>query len=149
MLLRALVSTTSGARGWFVTLLTTPEFEPVFQRPIDDAFLTALCDNPDPNIKLMTMNVAMPTATELQHMSMGNDEFAEGSRMTARRATILVEELLARLPGLRTTLEALLSAVSGSDEDGDEEWVKFCKKWGYGTEQKDAIRKKIEAILTK
>ena len=35
--LRALISTTAGARGWFVTLLTDPAFEPVFRPPLDEA----------------------------------------------------------------------------------------------------------------
>jgi len=146
-LLRALISTTSGARGWFVTLLTDPAYEPVFTTPIDESFLTALCDTPDPNIKLMTMNVAMSTATEITHRSMGNDDLAEGSVRTSRRATVLARELLGRLPGLREEVEALRSAVDGREEGVSVEWVKFCKKWGYGDEQKEAINKKIEVML--
>lgn len=148
LLLRDLVSTTSGARGWFVSLLTNMDYDPVFVKPIDESFLSALCDNPEPNIKLMTMNVAMSTATELTHLANGNEDLAAGSRMTAIRSTILVEELMERLPGVRETFEALLSAVDGR-EDGDKEWMKFCKKWGYGPEQKDAIRRAVEPLLAK
>lgn len=144
--LRALVSTTSGARGWFVSLLTNADYEPVFQTPVDETLLAALCDNPEPNIKLMTMNVAMSTATELTHLSNGNPDLASGSKMTSRRATVLVAELLDRLPGMRESMEALLSAVDGRD-DGDKEWIKFCMKWGYGPDQKAAIRDKIEPLL--
>lgn len=146
-LLRELVSQTAGARGWFVSLLTTPEFEPVFVPPLDESLLTALCDAPDPNVGLVTMNVAMPVATELTHLDMGNRELAAGSAMTARRATVLAEELLARLPGLRASFEGLLSAVDGREEGADEEWTTFCDKWGYGQEQKRAIQKAVEKIL--
>jgi len=148
-LLRALISTTSGARGWFVSLLTNPDFEPVFIPPIDESFLIALNDNPDPNIKLMTMNVAMSTATEITHLRNGNDDFAEGSRTTSRRATVLAREVLGRedlLPGLRAEVEGLMSAVDGR-EGGNKEWIKFCKKWGYGEEEKEAIRKTVEKLL--
>ena len=69
--LRALISSTSGARGWFVTLLTDERFDPVFRPPLDAALLSAISDNPEPNIKLMTMNVAMSTATELVHAANG------------------------------------------------------------------------------
>ena len=156
LLLRALISTTSGARGWFVSLLTDPYFEPVFVPPIDEAFLSALCDNPEPNIKLMTMNVAMPTAMEVTHSLNGSKDLAESSQMTARRASILVTELIDRLPELKVTLESLLSAVSidgdkNQKNDGDKdvkEWIKFCKKWGYGVPEKDAIRKRLESLLS-
>ena len=69
--LRALISSTSGARGWFVTLLTDERFDAVFRPPLDAALLSAISDNPEPNIRLMTMNVAMSTATELVHAANG------------------------------------------------------------------------------
>ena len=70
--LRALISSSSGARGWFVTLLTDERFDAVFRPPLDAALLSTISDNPDPNIKLMTMNVAMSTATELVHAANGD-----------------------------------------------------------------------------
>ena len=42
--LRALISSTAGARGWFVTLLTNPAFDAVFQPPIDEALLGAISE---------------------------------------------------------------------------------------------------------
>ena len=167
-LLRALVSSTSGARGWFVTLLTNPDYDAVFEPPLDASFLDALCASPDPNVRLMTMNVAMSTATELAHAANGNADLAAGSALTKRRATVLVSELLKekgsdRLPGLREAVAALLQAVSmdeaafeadrgragkkGGAETAVDEWVTFCKKWGYGAAQRDAIRKQLEGLL--
>ena len=127
--LRALVSTTSGARGWFVSLLTNQDFEPVFVSPIDESFLSALCESPGPNAKLMTMNVAMSTATELVHEANGNSDLAAGSRMTSRRSAALIAELIDRMDGLRESIEALYSAVD-EEQGGDKEWIEFCKKWG-------------------
>ena len=43
-ILRALISTTAGARGWFVSLLTNPDFDAIFQPPIYDAILDAICE---------------------------------------------------------------------------------------------------------
>ena len=37
--LRSLVSTTSGARGWFVTLLTDERYDAVFKPPLDPELL--------------------------------------------------------------------------------------------------------------
>lgn len=178
--LRALISTTAGARGWFVTLLTDPAFEPVFRPPLDEALLEAVEASPDPNIKvcrfgaiphlaaalpqpnllltrsrptpkqLMTMNVAMSTATELAHLANGHDDLAAASRMTSDRSAVLLTALLDRMPGLREAAEALLAAVqpdSSSTAAAEAEWRKFCKKWGYGAEQREAIRKKLESVL--
>ena len=145
--LRALVSSTSGSRGWFVSLLTAPDFEPIFQPPLDDAMLDAICESPEPNVKLMTMNVAMSTATELTHLERGSEDMAAASRMTARRSTALMVALLDRLPGLRESAEALLTAVDPNAEAADADWLKFCKKWGYGATQREAIRKRLAAAL--
>jgi len=97
--LRVLISSTSGARGWFVTLLTNPDFEAVFRPPLDESLLSAISDNPDPNIKLMTMNVAMSTATELVHEANGNPELAAASRMTRDRSRICLSRSLIACQG--------------------------------------------------
>ena len=60
----------------FVTLLTDERFDAVFRPPLDAALLSTISDNPDPNIKLMTMNVAMSTATELVHAANGDPSLA-------------------------------------------------------------------------
>lgn len=151
-LLRALVSTTSGARGWFVTLLTDPDFEAVFRSsPIEEDLVAALCDAPDTNADLMTMNVAMSTATELTHLANGNDDLAAGSRLTSERSCVLVKECLERMPGLRENMEGLLSAVDPEvvDEKRSTRWATFCSKWGYGLEHKDAIKNKVKPLLTR
>jgi len=157
--LRVLISSTSGARGWFVTLLTNPDFEAVFRPPLDESLLSAISDNPDPNIKLMTMNVAMSTATELVHEANGNPELAAASRMTRDRSRILLESLLDRLPGLREEVAGLFSAVEPWETDdagkqvpradANAEWVKFTKKWRYNADQRAAIRSEIAAVLGK
>ena len=140
--LRALVSSTSGARGWFVSLLTNPDYESIFEAPMPETMLEAICENPEPNIRLMTMNVAMSTATELAHLANGDAELAAASAMTRDRSTALCVALVDRLPGLRESVTALLAAVQPSTDPDDEvtaEWVTFCDKWGYGAEQREAI----------
>ena len=56
-------------------------------------------------------------------------------------------QLLDRLPGLREAAEALLTAVDPNAEAADADWLKFCKKWGYGAAQREAIRKRLAAAL--
>lgn len=161
-LLKSLVSTMSGARGWFVTLLTDPDYEPLFQPPIDETLLKALCGS-QPNIKLMTMNVAMSTATRLAHLERGNKGLAEASGMTSDRSKALLVGMLSpgpkgevRMPGLREELEGLLAAVEPDAEAADSgastnpqqaEWLQFCKKWGYNSEHRKAIHSIVSSIL--
>ena len=155
------------ARGWFVTLLTNPDYDAVFEPPLDASFLDALCASPDPNVRLMTMNVAMSTATELAHAANGNADLAAGSALTKCRATSSSPSSLKKrkLIGCRgcARVAALLQAVSmdeaafeadrgragkkGGAETAVDEWVAFCKKWGYGAAQRDAIRKQLEGLL--
>jgi len=146
-LLRALISTTAGARGWFVTLLTDPDFEPLFVSPMEEVLLQAIASNPEPNIKLMTMNVAMSTATELAHLARGHPDLAKASRMTRDRSTMILTELMGRLPGLKDSVKALLSAVTPEEPLPASEWVKFCDKWGYSAEQKEAIRRQLAPLV--
>ena len=158
LILRTLISSSAGARGWFVTLLTNPSFDALFRAPIDESLLTAIEASPDPNLRLMTMNVAMSSATELVHSANGNLELAAASKMTRERSGALLIALLGRMPGLSEQVEALLSAVQPWEEvsagegkatppaEADEEWVKFTKKWRYGPEQREAIRSELFAI---
>ena len=141
--LRALVSSTSGARGWFVTLLTNPDFESIFEAPMPETMLEAICENPEPNIRLMTMNVAMSTATELVHLQNGSDELAAASRLTRDRSKVLLNALLPRMMGLAEEVQKLRTAVEPwkdgvPPESADKEWVDFTRKWKYGEEQRVA-----------
>ena len=150
--LRTLVSTSSGARGWFVTLLTDPAYDAVFKPPIDASLLAAIEASPDPNLKLLTMNVAMSTATELVHLQNGSDELAAASRLTRDRSKALLNALLPRMMGLAEEVQKLRTAVEPwkdgvPPESADKEWVQFTKKWKYGEEQRAAIKTELDALL--
>jgi hypothetical protein len=69
--LEALLSHPDGARGFYVTTLTAPELDNLFEQPILASVLSAIKSSPDPNVKLLTMNIAMSTATELAHLGNG------------------------------------------------------------------------------
>ena len=76
-----------------------------------------------------------------------NDELAAASRMTRDRSTLLVAALIDRLPGLRAAVEALDSAVQPHADGADPEWAKFCDKWGYDAEQREAIRAQLATVI--
>ena len=69
--LGALLSHSDGARGFYVTTLTAPELDKLFEEPIQESMLSAIKSSPDPNVKLLTMNIAMSTATEIAHLANG------------------------------------------------------------------------------
>mmetsp|Transcript_59325 Transcript_59325/g.111973 ORF Transcript_59325/g.111973 Transcript_59325/m.111973 type:complete len:477 (-) Transcript_59325:95-1525(-) len=157
-LLRELVSTSSGARGWFVTLLTDPAYDAIFRDPIDESLLAALVDNPDPNIRLMTLNLAMSTATELVHRARGHLQLAAASAMTRDRSKALLVALVDRMPELRTAVQSLQEAAQGpgfqkkntvgvATAAEDNEFAMFCENFGYSAEQKEAIGKQASEVL--
>jgi hypothetical protein len=114
---------------------------------MEEVLLQAIAANPEPNIRLMTMNVAMSTATELAHLARGHPDLAKASRMTRDRSTTLLVELIDRLPGLKDSVKALLSAVTPREPLPDSKWVKFCDKWGYSSEQREAIRRQLAPLV--
>ncbi|KAL1507781.1 hypothetical protein AB1Y20_007391 [Prymnesium parvum] len=163
--LKALLSHTAGARGWFVSLLTNPTFEHIFEPPLHNALLEAIEASPKTNIRLVVMNVAMPTATELIHLDNGNSELADASRMTRDRASKLLVALLQRkMPGLEEEIKSLLRALQfeaarqdgisdGSEADSmlsdvDKQWLKFARNWEYEENQRAAIHQQLVQVLT-
>lgn len=151
-MLRSLVSTASGARGWFVMLLTDERYEAVFRPPLDPELLRAIEASPEPNLKLLTMNVAMSTATELVHAANGSEDLAAASRLTRDRSKVLINALLPRMMGLVEEVQKLRTAVvpwsdGVSPESADNEWVQFTKRCKYGEEQRAAILAVLDELL--
>ena len=161
-LLDDLISTTSGARGWFVVLLTSPEFGALFSPAVEPALLEAIAAKPEPNLRLCVMNVAMSAATALAHDARGHADLAAASRETGARSSALVAALLDDMAGLRDAVAALAAAAAGGgDDDGlddlekllagepnpDREWRDFLDKWGYDGEQRAEIRRALRSLL--
>ena len=150
--LRSLVSTTAGARGLYVTLLTD-EHNTLLTTPLNPELLTAIEASPEPNNKLLAMNVAMSAATELVHVANGSEELAAASRLTRDRSKVLLDALLPRMIGLVEEVQRLRTAVvpwpsaNTPPESADKEWVQFTMKWKYGTEQRAAIKSVLDELL--
>jgi hypothetical protein len=162
-LLQDLVSTTSGARGWFVSLLTDDDLAQLFEPPIDDALLEPIAARPEPNLRLCVMNVAMSAATAVAHERDGHRDLAAASRATSSRSAALCTALLERdmMAGLAEALRALYEAAAPRDDDlgelgeilglssdaapshVDEDWAAFLDKWRYGPDQRAAIRQTL------
>ena len=162
-LLQDLVSTTSGARGWFVSLLTDDDLAQLFEPPIDDALLVPIAARPEHNLRLCVMNGAMSSATAVAHERDGHRDLAAASRATSSRSAALCTALLERdmMAGLAEALRALYEAAAPGDDDlgelgeipglspdaapahVDEDWAAFLDKWRYGPEQRAAIQRTL------
>ncbi len=133
----ALVQTANGARGFFVTALTS-EFPLV--DPPSPALIRALQSSPSLVADLLVKNLAMSTAMEITHRRNQQPEMAQGSARVQHRTIGLLQAVA---PGpVEERLQSLnqsLGAMGGEYQD-------FLQRWGYDEEQRQAIAAAIATI---
>jgi len=133
----ALVTTTDGARGFFVAWLSG-------DWPLADAppapVLAALATAPEPVASLLVRNLAMSTAMIRHHREQGDEEAAAGSQRTARRSAALIAAL--NLPELHLHLAEMQNSLN----EPQGEYAAFLQRWGYTEAQKDDIRQALIGI---
>ncbi len=136
--LTELVSTENGARGFFVTYLTSdlsyteyPSLE----------VITALKTSPILVNELLVKNLAMATAMVIYHRKQGDEENARGSERVQEKTGQLIKQLLS--PELGEKLQQL--ATSLNREQG--EYQAFLERWGYDDCQRQAIAEIIQPFL--
>ncbi len=134
----ALLQTSNGARGFFVSFLTG-------ESPLADAptagIIRALRSAPAMVADLMAKNLAMSTAMQLTHQANGDPEQAAGSARVQARSRTLIAAL--QLPALQTELQQLLDSATTNTG----EYQEFLARWGYDAEQRQAIQQVVAAIL--
>jgi hypothetical protein len=135
----ALLQTSNGARGFFVTFLTG-------DAPLADAptasVIRALRSAPTIVADLMVKNLAMSTAMALTHQANGDAAQAAGSARVQARSANLITQL--QLPELQTQLQQLQASLP-SEVGG--EYADFLTRWGYDTPQRQAIAQAIAPLL--
>jgi hypothetical protein len=132
-----LVQSMNGARGFFVTYLSS-EFS-LANQPVE-AVLKALQTAPETVASLLVKNVAMSTAMSITHRQQNHPELADGSLKVQRRSVLLIEKL--RSPELKAELQQLLESLS----TGSGEYQVFLERWGYDAEQKQEMQRIIQGI---
>jgi len=126
----ALVQTSNGARGFFVCFLTGEWQLADFP---SSAVIRALQSTPNAIAELLVKNLAMSTAMAIFHRYAGNKESAQGSDRVARRTSLLIEKV--NLTEVREiSVQMQNSAITNTGE-----YSAFLEKWGYDSEQKQAI----------
>ncbi|CAN1212014.1 HEAT repeat domain-containing protein [Tumidithrix helvetica PCC 7403] len=126
----ALIKTSNGARGFFVSFLTST-WE-LADNP-SPAIIQALQSEPKAIAELLVKNLAMSTAMAITHRRNGDTEQAHDSERVAKRTTLLIEKV--DLPEIRTIAAQMLNSATSNKG----EYAAFLEKWGYDAEQKQAI----------
>ena len=136
--LTELVSTENGARGFFVTYLTSdlsyteyPSLE----------VITALKTSPILVNELLVKNLAMSTAMVIYHRKQGDEENARGSERVQEKTGQLIKQLLS--PELGEKLQQLATSLN----TGQGEYQAFLERWGYDDCQRQAIAEIIQTFL--
>jgi hypothetical protein len=135
----ALLQTSNGARGFFVTFLTGDS--PLADVPTP-GILTALRSAPEIVASLMVKNLAMSTAMQLHHQRQADPVNAAGSARVQARSRQLIQALA--LPEIRPELQQLLDSVS----TGSGEYQSFLVRWGYDQAQLQAIQTVVATMIS-
>ncbi|MFM2378625.1 MAG: hypothetical protein RLZZ143_1203 [Cyanobacteriota bacterium] len=133
-----LVSTENGARGFFVTYLTSdlsyteyPSLE----------VITALKTSPILVNELLVKNLAMSTAMVIYHRSQGDEANAQGSEKVQEKTGQLIKQLLSQALGEK------LQQLATSLNTGQGEYQAFLERWGYDDRQRQAIAEIMQPFL--
>lgn len=128
--IKSLVKTNNGARGLFVTYLTS-------DKAIADQYTTgiinALKTSPEIVGELLVKNVAMSTAMKIYHVRNNDGNMAEKSARVTTRSMQLIKQL--DLDVIKQKLEQLKTTIT--EKQG--QYQSFLQRWGYDEEQQQAI----------
>lgn len=134
----ALVQSENGARGFFVTYLTSNSS--LANHPSQE-LVQALRSSPDIVAELLAKNVAMSAAMTLTHHRNEDEAMAQSSMQVRDRSATLIKlvDLDAVYDRCRQLLE---SAVTGAGS-----YQAFLNRWGYDAEQRQLICEALEGAI--
>lgn len=134
----ALVQSENGARGFFVTYLTSNSS--LANHPSEE-LVQALRSSPDIVAELLAKNVAMSAAMTLTHSRNEDEAMAQSSQQVRDRSATLIKlvDLEAVYDRCRKLLE---SAVTGAGS-----YQAFLDRWGYDAEQRHLICEALEGAI--
>jgi len=133
-----LAKTQNGARGFFVTYLTSDQT--LADNPSQEV-VEALRSHSDTVAELLAKNVAMSAAMALSHRRNGNEEMAESSERVRDRTSHLIK-LIDRPAVYTCCREILASAITGEGS-----YKAFLERWGYDLEQRQLISQALQQVM--
>jgi hypothetical protein len=134
----SLVNSENGARGFFVTYLTTDGSEPDF--PTNEV-IQALKSAPEIVSELLVKNLAMSTAMAITHRRQNNEEMAQSSEQVRQRTANLINQI--KLPIIWEKLTQLSESITTSQGKYGE----FLQRWGYDLEQKQMMQQVLSEVI--
>ena len=144
--LASFLSTSAGARGFFVCYLTDEDYTVADQSEVPQPLVEGLAAASAETVEVMLMNIVMSSATGLFHERAGREDHAASSARTNARARILVQALWDKLPALRKSFGALSAAVETEflveappQPVEVDEWVRFLARWQYDQDQLQVV----------
>ena len=134
----ALVQSENGARGFFVTYLTSNSS--LANHPSEE-LVQALRSSPDIVAELLAKNVAMSAAMTLTHRRNEDEAMAQSSEQVRDRSAALIK-LVDLDPVYDRCRKLLESAVTGAGS-----YQAFLDRWGYDAEQRQLICEALEGAI--
>jgi hypothetical protein len=134
----ALVQTANGARGFFVTYLTSDKT--LADNPSLEV-VEALRQYPDTVAELLVKNLAMSAAQAVFHRRNDNEEMAQGSDQVRSRTANLIE--LLDMPAVREISQQLIESAT----TGEGSYQTFLNRWGYDVEQREVICEALKGAI--
>lgn len=138
--LTELVKSENGARGFFVTYLTSDRT--LADHPSQEV-LQALQSSPDIVAELLAKNLAMSAAMTLAHRRNDNEQMAQSSEQVRDRTAHLIE--LVKLDAVYQRCQKLLESAA----TGEGSYKAFLERWGYDTEQRQLMCQALESVIPK
>ncbi len=135
-----LLNTQNGARGFFVTSLSSDS--PLMDR-IPDALIFELRKAGKIVVDLTIKNLAMSTAMSIYHTRNNSETQSFKSDRIKNRCIELLKLLESSL--VKILLESLLEGTI----DGEGDYKDFLNRWNYDKEQKAAIERSIYKVSNK
>lgn len=133
-----LIKTANGARGFFVTYLTS---EGTLADSASPEVIQALQSSPDTVAELLVKNLAMSAAMAVTHRRNLDEQNAQGSDRVRMRTLRLIEKI--ELPQVHDIALALReSAVTGAGT-----YKTFLQTWGYDAEQRQIISQVLDRVI--
>ncbi|MBL1209823.1 hypothetical protein [Geminocystis sp. GBBB08] len=133
----SLVLTENGARGFFVTYLTSDNF---LVEEKSSGIVAGLKTSPEIVSELLVKNVTMSTAMKITHQRNNNLEMYQKSARVTQRSVNFIREL--SLSEIKEKIKLLINTM----EEGKGVYQEFLNRWGYDKEQKEAIQLVIREI---
>ena len=134
-----LVKSENGARGFFVTYLTSEVS--IADNP-STLVVQALQSNPEVVAELLVKNLAMSAAQAMFHRRNQKQEMAQGSERVHKRTARLIK--LMELPCVYDRTQKLLETAA----TGEGSYKAFLERWGYDAEQRQAICQALQQVIS-